>query len=242
MTFAIRIVYEDSYYESLDKLVRRVRRDSTDAPDLLLECVSAQGAGGFLEEARKALRAPMQSTKQRPDAVVLIADGDQPKNLVPNAAKAPSNTSSEQLNSWATTLESQWKDSLVKNGLGGNLHTFVLCWSKESLLIAATNALLERAGTQANAVQEVFNACKPQSPLTVSDEMFTSTFTTPTDCLHSVFRALEQRNYKKGRDDEDLLRNHITPSAPHRSQVLQRCPDLLRLAELLNRLATSASA
>jgi len=41
--------------------------------------------------------------------------------------------------------------------------------------------------------------------------------------------AIDNRMYKKGRDDEDLLRGHVNPREDRRSQVLRRVPDLDRV-------------
>jgi hypothetical protein len=47
--------------------------------------------------------------------------------------------------------------------------------------------------------------------------------------MNAVFQAVKSRNYKKGLDDEDLLRDQISPNEVRRAEVLKRCPDLGRL-------------
>ena len=56
-----------------------------------------------------------------------------------------------------------------------------------------------------------------------------SSFKKPDDCMDRVIRAVADRRYKKGRDDDDLLRTWITPNDARRAQLLSRCPDLARL-------------
>lgn len=52
--------------------------------------------------------------------------------------------------------------------------------------------------------------------------------------MSQVIQAIHQRPYKKGIDDEDLLRTRIRLSAVHRAQIAARCPDLRRLLDVLH--------
>ncbi|MCC6553811.1 MAG: hypothetical protein IT372_12425 [Polyangiaceae bacterium] len=164
-----------------------------------------------------------------------LADADRPQNLVPDAPKAPSSDDKDALEQWVIGLEKAWFDSLVREAhLAGDatarLRTLCLRWSKESLLIASPDALLDQAlqRERRGEVESLLNACTP-CPTTLASEDFILRYRRPDDCMDKVFQAIEGRRYKKGRDDEDLLRDRISPDEARRAQVLERCPDLGRL-------------
>lgn len=52
--------------------------------------------------------------------------------------------------------------------------------------------------------------------------------------MKRVIRAIHDRPYKKGVDDEDLLRLRIRADATHRARLAARAPDLQRLLAALD--------
>lgn len=229
---SIVVAYEDQYCEELHGLLKKLRRDA-EQPGLILEPRPVRGTGNFVEEVQKLLRLPLKQTKRPPDRVVCVADGDRPQNLVPTATAAPSVSDAASLAQWVIDFEKSWKDFLVERARLGEkdaVRLFVVCirWSKESLLIASPDALLERAAERRSELGSLLAACGPD-PLSLANEEFVLRYRTPQDCLDKVFDRIAGRRYKKGRDDEDLLRDMISPHRDRRDRLLKRCPDLARL-------------
>lgn len=229
---SIVLAYEDQYCEELHRLVRALRRDAGQ-PGLVLESRAVRGTGNFAEEVPKLLRLPLKQTKRPPDRVVCVGDGDRPQNLVPKGAAAPPSGDVGALEEWVIDFERSWRDFLVERGRLGErdaARLFVVClrWSKESLLVASPDALLDRAGERRGELESFLKACDP-CPDSLPDEDFIRHYRRPNDCLDRVFEQIAGRRYKKGRDDEDLLRDRISPDPARRARLLRRCPDLKRL-------------
>ena len=229
---AIVIAYEDDYFEQLHHLIKGLRRDSG-LPALILEPRTVRGTGSFINEVPKLLRAPIKQTRLPPDRVVCLADADRPKDLFPGAPEAPS--AAADLEPWLKDLETSWLDYLVREAhipvaAVPKLRVICLRWNKESVLLASPEALLEHAGDHKRwAVHTLLAACEPCPTTLERDEDFILRYRKPGTCLDNVFKEIDGRRYKKGRDDEDLLRDRISPNGARRAQVLRRCPDLGRL-------------
>ncbi len=231
---SIIIAYEDAYCEALHGLIKRLRVDHG-MPGLVLEPRTVRGTGGFVNEVPKLLRSPLKQTKRPPDLLVCLADADRPQNLVPNAPPAPTNDDKEALVKWALDLEKSWLDYLVQKSpipadSAERLRVICLRWNKESLFLASPDALLDHALKYEHhaQVKSLLDSCSP-CPTTLADEDFILRYRKPEGCMNAVFQAVKSRNYKKGLDDEDLLRDQISPNEVRRAQVLKRCPDLGRL-------------
>ncbi|MBK8691127.1 MAG: hypothetical protein IPN17_02165 [Deltaproteobacteria bacterium] len=107
-----------------------------------------------------------------------------------------------------------------------------LLWNKESLLIACPDALEDFAGEDRAAVTTHLATCQPRwrrDRRGVLDDV-----SKPARCLDAVLQVAQQRRYKKGRDDEDLLRDHIARVDARRQKLLARSPDLIRLIDLID--------
>ncbi len=231
---AVVVAYEDQYCEELHRLVKRLRADQG-LPGLILEARSVRGDGGFVKEVRQLLRLPLKQTKRRPELVVCVADADRPKSLAPAASGAPAGDDRAALDRWVHEIEVAWRLRLTSEALladegAERLRTVCLRWSKESLLLASPAALIDYAGRhqRGGEVRELLEACAPR-PTSLPDEAFLPSYRRPNACMDKIFHAVEGRNYKKGRDDEDILRDQITPDELRRAEVLKRCPDLGRL-------------
>lgn len=233
---SIVIAYEDQYFEALHGLVKSLRRDAG-LPGIILEPRPVRGTGNFVGEVPKLLREPLKQTKLPPDRVVCVADADRPQNLVPDALAAPMLADAGALERWVLDFERSWRDFLVRDAHLAEQAAARLCvvcirWSKESLLVASPDALLDYGRERRDRVEAVLGHCRP-CPVGLPDQDFAHHYRSPEDCMDSVLDAIAGRRYKKGRDDEDLLREHISPQQARRSQVLKRCPDLARLLENL---------
>jgi hypothetical protein len=230
------IAYEDDYHEELHLLIKALRNERG-LPGVILEGRPVRGTGNFVNEVPRLLRASLKQTKRPPDRVVCLADADSPQNLVPGALPAPSGASSAELEQWVVAFETSWRAHLVSTcplSAAQASRLFVCCfrWSKESLLVACPEALLDHAGTRRAAIEALLKQCAPD-PTSLADAEFVAKYRSPDRCLDQVFQTLDGRNYKKGRDDEDLLRDRLKPDPTRRAEVLRRCPDLERLLTLL---------
>lgn len=235
---SIVIAYEDRYCDQFHGLIKRLRRDRGQA-GVILEAASVRGTGGFVNEVPKLLRLPLKQTKRPPDCVVCVADADRPTNLVPGANEAPIGRDKDALERWTLEFETAWLTHLVeKTNLPAEdatrLAAICIRWNKESLLIASPDALIDYASKrgQTLALAALLAKCAP-SPIDLEDALFLVDYRRPDNCMDRVFQTIEGRNYKKGRDDEDLLRDQLGAHDERRAQVLRRCPDLNRLLDIL---------
>lgn len=230
---SIVIAYEDDYCKELHLLIKRLRVDGGQ-PGLILESATVRGTGGFINEVPKLLRTPLKQTKQPPDRLVCLADADRPKNLSPEAPPAP-DANDGAVEQWVLELEKSWRALLVRGAslsdeAAARLRVCCLRWNKESLLVASPEALLDYATKHLRyeQVKALLEGCDP-CPMTLADEDFVLRYRKPDGCMDRVLRVIEDRKYKKGRDDDDLLRDQIAPHPPRRAELLRRCPDLRRL-------------
>ncbi|WP_437300233.1 hypothetical protein [Sorangium sp. So ce426] len=233
---SIVIAYEDDYHEELHLLVKAMRRDRG-LPEMIVEGRPVRGTGNFVHEAPRLLRTPLKQTKLPPDRVVCLADADRPQNLVPGARPASAGGDGAALHQWVIAFEASWKDHLVRESAlseekSSRLYVRCIRWNKESLLVACPDALLEHAEGRREQVQALLDRCVPP-PATLGAEEFAVQYRKPAECLDRVFQIISERRYKKGRDDEDLLRVRIRPGPARRAEVLSRCPDLGRLLDVL---------
>lgn len=222
----IVIAYEDKYCEQLHTLIKGLRKDLglTLHP---LEPRSVHGTGGYVNEVPRLLRTPLKlshAPPAPPDRVICLADADSPVNLVPSEPPRP--RGSDQGDEWIVAFEQRWLEHLVKRCPVAahdrhRLRTICIRWSQESLFVAVPDLLLRQART-------LLDECIPP-PQSLPDEDFSTHYRAPQQCMDRYFQTIEGRNYKKGRDDEDLLRNYVNLDQASRSQVLKRCPDLGRL-------------
>jgi hypothetical protein len=199
---------------------------------------SGQGTGGFINEVPKLLRTQLKHTKRPPERLVCLAEADRPRDLVPDAPLAPDESGA--LDQWVLVLEASWATRLAREArladeAVARLRVCCLRWSKESLLLASPDALLDYAENhkRQGQVKSLLAACVP-CPTTLADEEFALHYRKPGTCIDRVLHVVESRNYKKGRDDEDILRDHISPHAGRRGELLRRCPDLGRLLRELH--------
>lgn len=232
------LAFEDQYYEELFTLIKRLRRDQGLA-GMVLFGTSVRGTGGFINEVPKLLRIPPGQASVLPDLVVCLADADRPGNLLPGAADSPISDDGRALDEWVTQFEGAWREYLLTTARISpqdhvRVRTVCLRWSKESLLVASPDALLEHAAKRERRaeVQTILDQCRP-SPIGLADQEYGLRYRSPEDCLNRIFAALEGRSYKKGRHDEDLLRDYISRDPGHRGRLLRRCPDLARLLAVL---------
>lgn len=234
---ATLIVYEDAYHEQLHLLVKALRKRLGRAGSIL-EGEPGRGTGQFENVLGPLLRRPLKQTRARPDRVICVADADRPRNLAGVAAPPrPTEMTLGALDPWVEDLERAWRTRLVaaaRLNAEEQARVEVVClrWAKESLLVACPDALLEYAAPREEEVRAVMAGCHPD-PTLAEDSSFVTQYQNPGACMDSVVRAISsgERKYKKGRDDEDILRERILPKQDRLDQLLRRCPDLRRLID-----------
>jgi hypothetical protein len=235
---AMLILYEDHYCNELHPLIKALRRDA--GLSGILESKAVDGTGNFGRGVPKWLRLPLAGTRRPPDRVICVGDADRPRSLYPNARSAP--TEAQGLDGWARELEDGWRGHLIERNAEGvltaeaasRLRTIVLRWNKESLLIACPDALRDYAHVfnRRAELEALLAGCEP-SPLELGSDGFIHEFRRPDACMERVIRAIHGRAYKKGVDDDDILRRCIRVDPTWRQQVADRCPDLRRLVAAL---------
>lgn len=236
---SIVLAYEDQYCDALHLFLKRLRRDRG-LPGIVLEPWPVRGTGNFAREVPKILRLPLKQTRAPPDHVVCVGDADKPANLTSSAPPLPAVQTDETLDAWILDLERTWHESLVRGAKlaatdSVRVRAVCLRWNKESLLIASPEALLDHAkkyGRSEPVSQWLATRCDP-SPFELDDRKFTRTYRRPSVCMDDVVHQIAGRKYKKGVDDEDILRHHIAEEQVRRAQVLRRSPDLERLLAAL---------
>lgn len=229
----IVIAYEDTNCEQLHILIKGLRKDLGLALHPL-ELRSVHGTGGYINEVPRLLRTPLKlshAPPAPPDRVICLADADRPGNLVPSESRPDQGA----LDEWIVAFEQRWLEHLVRRCPVAahdrdRLRTICIRWSQESLFVAVPDILLRHAHKRdrGDQVQTLLDECIP-APQSLPDEDFSTHYRAPQQCMDRYFQTIEGRKYKKGRDDEDLLRTYINPERANRSQVLKRCPDLARL-------------
>lgn len=234
---SVVLFYEDEYYDELHKLVKRLRKASGRGGELVLEPWSALGTGGFQRDLSRILRTPLKYPKAPPDLVICVGDADRPANLVKGALPSPDGPTAR----WVESFEADWKEALVKSARltpkdAERVRTVVLRWNQESVLLSSPAALLAyaRKHDREIEVRAMLAACHP-SPLTLKDADFVDTYRHPDRCMDEIVRAIfKVRRYKKGRDNEDILRDHVLQEPERIAEIRTRCPDLVRLLEAID--------
>jgi hypothetical protein len=233
---AVLLVWEDQYYDKLNRLIRRVRLDMGGPPRLVLISESAQGNGNFARYVTQRLVRRSPTGQPPPVFVIALADADRYATLVPRFQPPPDGRRDQAR--WSRQLRREWTTQLRQAAQAGGvaeptrLFGLPLRWSRESVAIASLSALQEWAGTD---IDPFLSKCKPD-PRGLPSWDFAHTYRTPSNCLQSLAKTAKKRPFKKGADAEDILASLIeNPS--QRQEVLTRVPELRLLARCLNRIA-----
>jgi hypothetical protein len=230
---SLQLVFEDRYCETFQQLVVALVNDQpefADAPVELPPPFTAGGTGGFARELPKVLGQKLQRTRSQPTMVIAVADADRPQNLLTKPRPAPIGAS--ELTTWIAEFERDWLAHLRTDPQiaphSDRLAVCIIRWSKESVISAATSALLQR---RKGAAQSVLDACTPRLDAIANDE-FVSVYRRPDQCMDAVVQRWLGRPYKKGREGSDLL-GEIARMPEARDEVRRRSPDVVRLVTLI---------
>jgi hypothetical protein len=248
------IAWEDEYFKKLDPFVKK--RVAARAPAgvvvyPVLLSHTTYGAGGFKRYVSStwdmARSVGQPSNPGLIDHLICVVDGDKLHEQVDTIPRAP--VQANAVGSWLAGAESAWQNHL--RGLVGkapklSVHGVILCWCKESLVLAGYDrgAAKRHLGidVQASGEQAFLRACKPP-PASVPDALFSATFRKPQRCLDEMAKARSSGRTsafgKNALEFDDML----TELAREDSAIVAgRVPDLDRLADLIWRLAGDAGA
>jgi hypothetical protein len=231
---SLQLVFEDRYCVTLQELVLALVNDQpefADAPVALPPPFTALGTGGFAKELPKVLGQKLQHTMSPPTLVIAVADADRPTNLLATQRAAPGGTTAAD-DAWIDAFERDWLAHLCeRTDIAPHRDRLAVCiirWSKESILSAATAALLRR---KKGAARSVIDRCEP--PLDPKrDKDFVTTYRRPDQCMDAVVQSWSQRPYQKSREGDDLARE-IANMPEALDEVRRRSPDVVRLVNLI---------
>lgn len=248
----VLVVWEDRYFETLSPFIKeqvavRAPAGVVVYPKLLFH--TAYGAGGFKHYV--SVTWPLARAKGTPsdpgviDHLVCVVDGDKLHEQVSAIPQAPAQV--DAVEAWLAKAESDWQEhlrSFSEKAPASTVHGLILCWNKESLVLAAydRDAAKRPLGidVQASGAQRFLAACKPP-PASVRDELFSSTFRKPLNCLAELGKASASTTDlgKNAPAFDDTLK---VLTRDDRAVVARRVPDLGRLADLIWRLASPGAA
>ncbi len=249
----ILAVWEDDYWEPLDRVLKRLVRLAAPAPDAEVPAVlghTTRSNGAFGRYARitwPAVRSRgMPANAGAIDHLVCIVDGDRLHDLLPAQIPGPP-ADATAVPAWHANAERAWQEHLRSHCDPGGppettVHGVVLRWAKESLLLAGYDqpAMEAHLGITADRpeVSTALSRCAPSQPQRVDDASFTDTFHRPSTCLDILRKACGQSAlHKSAPEIDDALRALGRDSLP---TLRARVPELARVAALVWRLHLGA--
>jgi hypothetical protein len=248
------IAWEDEYFKKLGPFVSRRMSALRPAgvvtfPKLLFH--TAYGAGGFKHYVSstwdRARSVGLPSDPGLIDHLICVVDGDKLHEQVGTIPRAP--LQAETVDAWLAGAEPAWQDhlrGLVGKAPKNSVHGVILCWCKESLVLAGYDQEAAKRrldiDVQAEDMQAFLRACKPP-PSSVPDELFSATFHKPQRCLDEMAKARSSGRTsafgKNAPEFDDMLDDLAREDS---AVVARRVPDLDRLASLIWRLASPTGA
>lgn len=251
----VLVVWEDEYWKPLDSVVRRALDLDPRAADESVPSVlgaSSRGNGKFrhfIEHTWSNVRpAGTPSNRGRIDHVVCVIDGDKLHDIVASvpsvASIAPITSIADdvaKVRAWQATASLEWNKQLrawvPPSDDPSTVHGVVLCWSKESLLLAGYDrAPFERVWPILNhteAHKEFIQRCVPRPDTLAADE-FSARYRKPRKCL-DLLLAVRASSFPPKSDPR--IDDALKALARDEARTLHDRVDSLRtLTELLWRL------
>ncbi|MDC0743315.1 hypothetical protein [Polyangium mundeleinium] len=243
----ILVCWEDQHNAKLDQCLRRALRHTlgdTGASTPELHRHGVRGHGGFAPFIRdqwpSAAKQGSPGSRGPIDYLVCIADADKATTCCPIEAppKAPAPT-----DGWVTRASNAWTVKLRSstNFDPDRIHGHFLRWNSESLLIAAHDvdpALQKLQCRNREALAAFLRGCDP-IPGSLPSELFVEHFRKPQGCLEKMLAAGGAPPHRKGSVPRDDALDEASRTALDR--LLGRVPDLLSIAQLLQRLADAGA-
>jgi hypothetical protein len=245
----VLVAWEDHYCDALESVLKRSiaaeRRESdADAPVVL--SLATRGNGRF--EKLVSDTWPNASAKGTPsspgriDHLVCVIDADKLHEIV-SRVRPPSALGDDlsAIVAWQRAAELAWNEHVRSWAASSSdprtVHGALLCWSKESLVLAGFDqpAMKSQMGLSIDdeAVQSFVASCEP-SPTRVEAATFSQRFRKPMSCLERLFEAQMLSFPAKGDATiDDALRALGRESL---ASLRDRVDSLRALTELLWRL------
>ncbi|MDI1449662.1 hypothetical protein [Polyangium sp. 6x1] len=237
----ILVLWEDKFFQKLDTCLRRALRTTREAGTSGAEITAfgVNGRGGFDPFIRAdwpiAARRGFLRSSGPIDHLVCIADADKATTCctIEDPPKAPART-----DNWVIRASNAWTTKLRTSAtFPDRIHGHFLRWNSESLLIAAHDvepALQKLQCRNREGLAAFLRTCDP-IPGSVPPEMFVEQFRKPQGCLEKMLEAGGSAQHRKGSVPRDDALDEASRTALDR--LLGRVPDLLSIAQLLQRLA-----
>lgn len=226
------LLFEDSYFKKLEVLVRKMRKDINPDATLPVEAASVNGYSNFSKEIARALRTPLMRKHDPPSIIIAVGDADRAHEFGAKIPKPPLPPATS--NTWIAEAEWRWwswlKDTTNTTEGQERLAVCLLRWSKENILTASPEMLLEALPEQIRHRSQTFlDACAPPPRTAVPEDFLL--YRRPEKCLKDYYQSVNKQ-FNKNREGDDLL-ERIANSRQARDRVRARLPDLGRLAQFL---------
>lgn len=261
----VLVVWEDFYFQTLGPFVKKrlaaraaaaggrnpgashLPAEQPRFPELLFH--TSHGNGGFqryVSSTWENVRAKGLPGNPGPiDHLLCVVDGDKLHERIPGISRAPA----LDLPTWLTSAEHTWEEhlrALCKSAPRSSVHGRLLCWSKESLVLAGydRSAFQQVLGIdlRSDPVDAHLARCVPV-PSGVPNGSFSSTFRHPLRCLtelDSAHRAPRPPALSKNAPElDDVLRALVRDDC---ALIAERVPDIDRLADSIWSLATNPAS
>lgn len=245
----VLVAWEDQYCDALTSVLKRsiaAARREEDSEDPVVLPHATRGNGRF--EKLVSDTWPNASAKGTPsspgriDHLVCVIDADKLHEIV--SGVGPPSALGDELSTivaWQRAAERAWNE-LVRSWATARsdpatVHGALLCWSKESLVLAGFDqpAMKSQMGLSIDEepVQAFVARCEP-SPSRVASATFSQRFRKPMSCLGKLFAAQNMSFPAKGDPTvDDALRELGRDSL---ASLRDRVDSLHALTELLWRL------
>lgn len=249
----VLVVWEDEYYDGLERLVRRRLPALAPDPAAVAPFVAFHTSCGNSKFERyvastwpRARRAGVPRAPGPIDHLVCVVDADKLRDLMPSLPARPVDRA--QVPAWHAQLDAAWQQKLrtwVDPSVPAScVHGLVLRWSRESVLLAAFDRqpmreLLGFDSEHPDVQKYLAIDCVP-SPLSLtSSGAFTDAFFHPYGCLERAFAKQGLTLPRKNDTTMDDVLRALAKDREHTQAVCTRVPDLDALVKLL--WAVSAS-
>lgn len=247
----VLVVWEDHYFQTLGPFVKkrlaaRAPGEQPRFPELLFHTSHGNGSfNRYVSSTWDNVRAGGLPGNPGPiDHLICVVDGDKLHERITTIPKAPAG----DLPTWLSAAERAWEDhlrALCTSAPPSTVHGRLLCWSKESLVLAGYDrgAFQQQLGIdpRAASVEEHLARCSPV-PSRVENASFSSTFRHPLRCLidlDTAHRAPRPPVLSKNAPElDDVLRALVRDDS---ALIAERVPDIDHLADAIWGLATSTS-
>jgi hypothetical protein len=244
----VLVAVEDSHYGPLERALRRAcRHIEPDFPDTSLKFNTVRGMGGFSKFASTDL--PLARSRGVPsfgtiDSALCIMDADRAHEVL-GLSSAPNTATA----SWHQGCQQAFTAKLTEWGAppGFPLESRILRWNLESLFVAFFDRFADQevllalgvttpAEKVARDLKKYLKACRPTSPLSVTDQEFCDKWQKPKKCLDGILSAVGGASLGSKSDTRRTALIGIATKGSGIESLFVRVPDIPETARALIKL------